>query len=144
MAIEKGHSYSMINLGNYYKKIGNCRDMEKYLLLAIEKGNDYGVIKLEIYYKNNKLKLFNLLFNLKKKSKIVVNMINELTNNSIISNYIEKINLNKKNIKDCIVCYELTQHINFECGHEICINCYCSMDNCYYRCKKFRINELNM
>ena len=42
--------------------------------------------------------------------------------------------MNKENIKECIICYETIQHIQFNCGHKICINCYCkcnlNIDNC--------------
>ena len=37
--------------------------------MAIEKGNVNAMLNLEIYFRNNKLKIFNLLFNLKTKKK---------------------------------------------------------------------------
>lgn len=39
------------------------------------------------------------------------------------------------NYKECVVCHEENVlHINFNCGHEICKNCYLKMDKCYYNC----------
>ena len=135
MAIEKGNSNAMFKLGYYYENIKDYQEMTKYYLMAIEKENSNAMFKLGYYYRNNILKFFNLLFNLEKKSDIVINKINYLSKNIDVDNYIKKLNTNINNIKDCIVCYEKIQHIQFDCGHEICINCYCSMNNCYYKCK---------
>ena len=55
-------------------------------------------------------------------------------NNNNIKEYKNKININQDNIKDCIICYETLLHIPLNCGHEICINCFCFIDKCFYRC----------
>ena len=51
MAIEKGNSYAMNNLGwYYYKKRDNTKMME-YFLMAIDKGNSEAMRNLAYYYK---------------------------------------------------------------------------------------------
>jgi tetratricopeptide (TPR) repeat protein len=134
MAIEKGNSDAMFKFGYYYEDIKDYAEMQKYYLMAIEKENSNAMFKLKNYYKDNVLKLFNLFSNLNNKSEIVIKKINELSKLSIIDNYIDKVNNSINNIKDCIICYENKQHIQFDCGHEICINCYCEVENCYYKC----------
>ena len=57
----------------------------------------------------------------------------QLNNYDEIISYLEKINNNLSNIKECIICYEHDIHIDMYCGHEICINCYCNITKCYYR-----------
>ena len=76
-----------------------------------------------------------------KPSKIIEKLKNQITTNAELlldDNEIEKyqneINMNQNNIKDCIICYENILHIPFNCSHEICINCYCLVDRCYYKC----------
>ena len=59
----------------------------------------------------------------------------QLNNYDEIISYLEKINNNLSNIKECIICYDTKININMYCGHEICINCYCKIDLCYYKCK---------
>ena len=62
---------------------------------------------LQEYYENN--------YKLIKFYKILKNIT-----------YENKISLFKKfnNVKECIVCYENKLHINRECDHEICEDCY--------------------
>jgi TPR repeat protein len=51
MAIEKGNSIAMNNLGYYYyNKPKNYKNMEKYYLMAIEKGDSLAMNNLGYYY----------------------------------------------------------------------------------------------
>jgi TPR repeat protein len=52
MAIEKGNSDAMYQLGYYYKNITNYDEMIKYYLMAIQKGNCDARYQLRDYYKN--------------------------------------------------------------------------------------------
>jgi TPR repeat protein len=54
MAVEKGDSYGMFNLGNYYKEIKDYQNMEKYYLMAIKKGDRDAINNLVLFYQNNK------------------------------------------------------------------------------------------
>jgi hypothetical protein len=40
------------------------------------------------------------------------------------------------NIKECIICYNTKINIKYNCGHDICFDCYSKHKNCYYRCIK--------
>jgi len=100
--------------------------------------------KLENYCLDNKLKFFNLLYNLRTQEKIIIDKINELYKNPIINNYIQKINTSENIIKECIVCYETKQNIQLSCKHEICIDCYCNVDRCYYHCENSYIFTWNI
>jgi hypothetical protein len=53
--------------------------MKKYYIMTIEKNNSDGMYNLSFYFCYNKLKLFNLLFNLENKSKMVLNKMDTLT-----------------------------------------------------------------
>jgi len=88
---------------------------------------------------SNKLKFYHLLSNLENKSTIVIKKMDKLLDCSKVTEYINKINKNEDNIKDCLICYNKLQHISFNCGHEICINCYCLINKCYYRCSSINI-----
>ena len=137
IAIEKNYMTSMYNLGFYYQNI-DYELMKMYYLMAIDKNCSNSMNDLKQYYFteeiNGKLKFYNLLCNLQIDSDIVIKTINELLDESEIVEYKNKINMNKNNIKDCIICYETLLHIPFNCSHEICINCYCLVDRCYYKC----------
>jgi len=50
MAIDKGNSAAMCNLGNYYKTIKDYPNMMKYYLMAIDKGNSAAINNLSLYY----------------------------------------------------------------------------------------------
>ena len=54
MAINKGDSDAMYNLGLYYEYVEkDYEQMKKYYLMAIDKNNFTGMNQLENYYKNN-------------------------------------------------------------------------------------------
>jgi hypothetical protein len=51
MAIEKGHSCAMYNLGIYYKNVEKNYDLVvKYYIMAIEKGNTHAMNSIGVYY----------------------------------------------------------------------------------------------
>jgi TPR repeat protein len=139
MAIEKGNVNSMNNLAMYYYSKQNYELMKKYFLMAIERNHLISMDYLKKYYfdneKYNTLKYYNFLYNLQPKSDIVIKTMNNLylDDNKIIE-YQNKININQNNIKECIICFELVIHIPLDCKHEVCINCYCFVDKCFYRC----------
>ena len=54
MAIEKNNSDAMLELGKYYKSIGDFVNMEKYYSMAIVENNFNAKKELAEYYKNNK------------------------------------------------------------------------------------------
>ena len=54
MAIEKGNSNAMNNLGYYYEEIKEYELMNKYYLMAIEKGDKIASERLTSYYEKNK------------------------------------------------------------------------------------------
>ena len=143
MAIDKGYTKSMYNLACYYKDIEkNYKEMKKYYLMTIEQDNDISITAMEelkIYIYNNiqenTLKFYNSLYNLRIKPKIVIKTMDDMcTNDHKILEYQQKINIHTNNIKECIICYETNLHIPLNCSHEICINCYCLVDKCIYRC----------
>jgi len=139
MAIEKGNVNSMNNLAMYYFSEQNYELMKIYFLMAIEKNHLISMNNLKNYYfdkeKYNILKFYNLLYNLQPQSDIVIKTMNKLylDNNKIIE-YQNKININQNNIKECIICFESIIHIPLNCKHEVCMNCYCFVDKCFYRC----------
>jgi len=78
-----------------------------------------------------------LLYKVESKNDLIKEKINELTKNKQVLDYHNKIKLSKRlnNYKDCIICYEENcLHINFNCGHEVCYNCYPEMKKCFYNC----------
>ena len=83
---------------------------------------------LQEYYENNYklIKFYKILKNITYKNDILLNKIEQLKKNDEIIFYENKISLFKKfnNVKECIVCYENKLHINRECDHEICEDCY--------------------
>jgi len=101
--------------------------------------------KLETICKKNYCKMYYLLSTIVEKTQFVINKINLLLKNNKVKFYSNKISLFKQfnNYKDCIVCYENNLHINFECGHEICVECYCNMNDCQYRCNNNK-NSVNL
>ena len=53
MAVEKGNSIAMFNLGNFYYQQDSYDNMKKYLLMAIENGNYDAMTELISYYRQN-------------------------------------------------------------------------------------------
>jgi TPR repeat protein len=136
MAIEKGNSLAMNNLGIYYKNIEKDYDqMKKYYLMAIEKGNSKAMFNLCLYYDENELDFYKELINIKNKNGLIKNKIKELEKIKEIKIYKNKIILfeNLKNYKKCGLCLEdNVLHINLNCGHDICIGCYTNDLECIY------------
>ena len=93
---------------------------------------------LSKYYANDILRYYGWLNSL-ENNDVISNIKKELSTDLEVRIYLEKIYAHEGNIKDCIVCYETNQHIDMHyCprGHEVCINCYCKTNTCYYRCGK--------
>ena len=138
MAIELNNSDAMNNLGYYYQEIKrNYDEMKRYYLMAIELNNNTAMINLEFHYKDDLLSFYCLLSKIENKNDLINEKINELLQNKQIRAYKNKIKLFKSlnNYKNCIVCLEENVlHINFECGHDVCTECYHKMNKCYYNC----------
>ena len=51
---------------------------------------------------------------------------NQLRNNPLICTLNNKVRLftKLKNVHECVICYEEKLNICFDCGHEICVDCY--------------------
>ena len=82
MAIDKGHTISMNNLGKYYETIERNYDkMKKYYLMAIDKGNSIAITNLSNYYITNPIKLHDHLikYNILKNKNKKLEEENELT-----------------------------------------------------------------
>jgi len=128
MAIDKGNSTTMNNLGNYYHKIKYYDQMIKYYLMAIEKNNTVAMYQLSKYYwyteKNYILakKYFTMAIDndniLAKKDNILYDFIYKYFDN----------------IKECIICYDTKINIKYNCDHDVCFECYSKNNICYYRC----------
>ena len=59
MAIDKGNSDAMVNLGYLYKKEKNYEETKKYYLMAIDKGNSDAISNLNDLKKKIILELIN-------------------------------------------------------------------------------------
>ena len=138
MAIDLNNTKAMNDLGFHYQNIENNYDeMKKYYLMAIELNNDTSMHNLEFHYKDNLISFYCLLSKIENKNDLINEKIDELLQSKQIQAYKNKIKLFKSlnNYKNCIVCLEENVlHINFECGHDVCIECYTKMNKCYYNC----------
>ena len=137
MAIELGNSMAMNNLSYYYQTVEkNYNEMKKYYLMAIEIGSSDAIDRLEMNISG--LEFYMLLINIKNRNELIQNKISELEEDPKIIKYkkiMEDNNVNKNyDVKECIVCYSVEKHVEFDCKHEICVDCYMKMDSCYYRC----------
>lgn len=159
-----------INESNESNKIDNIYNLIHYIIYIIEflinKNKDKDLImkyiidglnihnvhyeKFNLIYKfmektlnNNVCKIYYNLIKIHKPNNLVQDKIKLLLLNNEVKFYSNKINLFTKlnNYKECIVCYNNEIHINFECGHDICIGCYCNMKKCHFRCSE--INTSN-
>lgn len=97
-------------------------------------------LKLKIAAKRNSNKIYYVLSNIINPNSFIEKKINELLKEQKVYHYSNKISLFKRlnNINECQVCYETKVHINFECGHEICLECYTDMNGCQFRCNQSR------
>lgn len=126
-------------LAKYYKDNKDNDNVYKYYVKGIILSDSIALKNLEEFV-DKPLKLYNLLMSIEEKNKnnMIKNKISELLDNSKVRFYSNKITLFSKlnNIKECLVCYSNKIHINFDCGHDVCVDCYCSMDTCQFRCDK--------
>jgi len=125
----------MFRLGKYYENEEEDYDlMLKYYGLCLENNDLKPDNSLSEYFSND-LKYYNWLNSLNNKNDTISNIITRLSESDKVKEYLNKIENNLSNIKKCIVCYDTDIHIGLYCGHEICSNCYCKVNMCYYRCK---------
>ena len=135
MAIEKGHSSAMNNLGLYYEEQKDYDNMKKYFLMAFEKGHCEAMNNYIKYSKDYKLayKYKSKLNNENKK------LLEEYL--SLCAQYLNnKIELTKDH---CCVCFEdkyLQPFIN--CSHGLCDTCYAKVNKCPL-CRQHKIQRLN-
>jgi hypothetical protein len=100
MAIEKGNTNAMNNLGNHYKKFGDYDNMKKYYLMAIKKGNNYTQNQLNEYYKEIKNRGQNKENpNQQEQTKILKEDQNRIEQNNRIEEELEEQNRLLREIK---------------------------------------------
>jgi tetratricopeptide (TPR) repeat protein len=144
--INKNILYETIfKITNYYISKKDTLNANKYYLMGINLGSENAYTKLESEC-GNKLILYNLITSIQDPNEFVKIKIKELLKDNDVKFYENKITLFTKlnNIKECIVCYNTKIHVNLNCGHEICLDCYCHMNICQFRCStniKRRIND---
>lgn len=47
-------------------------------------------------------------------------------------------------MKECIICYDTRLHINLDCGHDVCTECYPNIQNkCPFRCLESMCHKSN-
>jgi hypothetical protein len=130
LAIELGNIYALYDLGMYYNKMNDIINRDNYLLLSLCNNNNNALIFLLSCY--SILVIYKMLLNIQNPNNIIINKINELNMLEDIINYNNKL-LNATEIDICLICYENKLQITFECGHNICSDCYCIITKCYYR-----------
>lgn len=131
----------------YYLKIGDIENMIKHTVKGIEREDSLCLMVICKYYQStgeNPLKLYNILLGIKNSSMLANKHIEQMELNPIVIKYKSKLIEVESNprIKNCIVCYEDKSHVKFDCGHEICIGCYCLISQCYYKCSDCKNNDL--
>jgi tetratricopeptide (TPR) repeat protein len=124
MIIDKS-TYILNEIAFYYEDIKNCYEVIKYYLINIDKKDTTAMFLLGYYYEE-----IQNYDSAKKYYEMALN--NNISNiyHDIINKSLYKIN----SMKECLICYNINIHTSFTCGHEICINCFTRVDNCYYRC----------
>lgn len=150
----KTNNIYRINLLNYIIYIieflidkNKNKDKDLIMKYIIKSYNIYDIDneKLNIIYKfmektlnNNICKIYYNLIKIHNPNNFVQDKIKLLLMNNEVKFYSNKINLFEKlnNYKECVVCYNNEIHIDFECGHDICIECYCNMKKCHFRCSE--------
>ena len=116
IAIEKGNTIAMNNLGFYYEHIEqNYDEVVKYYLMAIEKGHDGIKKQLLVYYKNNMTSL---------DINNAVKILNKLGEHQLKYTYIEYgLNNNKHvdfNLLDNYICVNTIQYIVLKYINKLC------------------------
>jgi hypothetical protein len=136
---------SIYSIAQYYMNLDknkeNINNVLIYLSKSIELYHEQAYYDLKYYYNyefNNDVHLYNVLSEIKNPPKYLKRKINILENDVQINSFKNKKRLfgELNNYKDCIICYENKLNIILDCGHEICVDCYYKVNNCYYKCKK--------
>lgn len=131
LAIELCNLDSMYNLGIYYNKQNDIINRDKYMLMSIYHNNYYARIYLMDYY--DILIIYKMLLNISNPNTMVINKINEFETMTRIQIYNNQI-ANATIIAECNICYENKLQLSFICGHTLCLDCYCNITSCYYKC----------
>jgi len=135
MAVERNFISSIFGLSLYYINIKKNKGKMLELILYATSLDNFDLLNiLNRHY--NKLEIYNILINYSEKNKIINEAIKYLKKFNIVKIYENKITLFTRlnNVKECNICYENELHINLECGHDVCKNCYCIITKCPYRC----------
>ena len=132
-----------ISLAYHYEKNNNLAESIKYHLMDIENikhefCNNISMMKLVKYFKedknfNSNLKFFLFLNESKKKNEQILKKIKELEQTEEVIIYYNKLKTATKDT--CFVCLEDKLMLNFNCGHNVCCDCFPNMNKCYYNCK---------
>ena len=128
LGIELGDVDCIYELSIYYGSITEFDKMVEYYELAIEKDdgtcvND-GIMGFNIFYV---LKFLEMRPN--KSQKVMKKFLELQKKNTDYLTYKNKINLFTKlqHIQECMICYETKLHIDINCGHTFCVDCYCKI-----------------
>lgn len=123
-------------LGHHYLcREKNILEGTKYLMIALENNNGDALNTLRDFYKLNIIEFYKLLNSSENKNNLITLEIENIKQQKEIIIYENKVRLFKRlnNYKKCTICLsEDVLHIDMNCGHEICINCYKPNMKCYY------------
>ena len=116
----------------------------KYYLKAIDKNIDLAINDLKIILNLNKLCFYNYLNNIKMKSKLVKNTINNLKKDIKIIKYRNRLSYAQTAniISECIKCQkiDLVLDCNFNCCCQLCVDCYLVTRQCL-KCNDVRYDD---
>jgi hypothetical protein len=143
MAIDLKHSTALDSIISYYKNEKNNDRVIKYYLFGIQNNicRTGRYVKCCEKYLNDNLKCYHILSNLEntENNDHLKKTLKRLKNTNEVKCYLNKIKLFRKlnNFPEeiCVVCHESNKlHIDLNCGHTLCKDCYCYIDKCYYNC----------
>lgn len=128
------HIESLIGLSKYYYENKNNNDLNEIVDIFINKYDDN---EYDRFFKDYKLSdVYKILMKFYDNDNLKNNIDNYIKRNDILLRIHNKETFE---IKECIVCYEMNEHVKLFCDHYLCIDCYIKMNNrCYYRCKRQR------
>ena len=138
MASELGNSNAMNNLACYYeKKEKDHVQAIKYYQMASELRDSTAINKL---IKLSNIKPLKVYISINSTSTVLNNSLSDLKNKLekkkevIIYNNKKRIFSKLNYIDTCPICLNEKLNIILDCGHPICIDCYPSIDSCYFKC----------
>ena len=129
MAVELRDIDTMFELAIYYQKIKDFDNMIKYYIMALEETKNPDSKGIVVNDGKKYFDLFNLKEELEKienKSSILIEALQEINCIKQIMVFENKKKLFKSfnHIIECGICYETKLHIDLNCGHCCCIDCY--------------------